>query len=274
MNKNEVNVLMSALSLVESWRLAGQWQDAQILLQGLQPVAARIDQEAMAMVWLQLGRVLTEESMFGGVDTAVKRQAALEKAMTLAEPTNDANLMGNIYDALGFSLHAAYLDSDRSQEPTDELDFFERALTLRREQGTVAQVAESLFHVGLVYDVIRKDYEQALLYHQEAYQLASEAGDKVMASYAIRHIGFAHLAAEDTAAAEQAFLQSLTLREEAGFVPGVAFALPLLAHMDVLKGDKTSALSRLKRSQEILESLGATARVARIEEQIISLREA
>lgn len=274
-NSEEAQVLEAALSLVNTWRLQGNWQEAGILLNGLHPVAAKIDQGAMANVWLQLGRVMTDEGMFGrDNDNLEKRQEAFDQALSLAEPTKEAGLIGNIYDAMGFSLHAAYLAGDRSKEPENELDFFERGLELRKTGGTIGQVAESLFHIGLVFDVIRQDYGQALAYHEEAYKLACEVDDKVIASYAIRHIGFARLAAEELAAARQALTESLDLREAAGFIPGTAFALAALAHMDALEGDKAMARSRLERSRIILESLGAVSRIAQIDQQIASLAEA
>jgi tetratricopeptide (TPR) repeat protein len=273
-NSNEAHVLKVASSLVNTWRLQGNWQDARILLNGLHPVATKVAQSAMANVWLQIGRVMTDEGMFGGKDTLKERQEAFDQALALAEPTKNVSLIGSVYDAMGFSIHAAYIDGDRSQEPENELDFFERGLELRKKGGTVGQVAESLFHVGLVFDVIRKDYAQALPYHEEAYELACEAKDKVIASYAIRHIGFARLAADELAAAKQAFAESLELREAAGFTPGVAFALATLAHVDTLECDKTRARSRLERSRTILESLGATSRVAWIDNQMRSLVEA
>lgn len=272
-HSNEMQVLEAALSLVDSWRLQGSWQDAQTLLNGLHPVAATINQEAMANVWLQMGRVLTDEGMFGGKDTLAKRQEAFDQALTLAESTKDEHLIGNVYDALGFSIHIAYLGGDRSQEPKNELEFFERGLELRKKAGTTGQIAESLFHIGLVFDVIRKDYDQALPYHEEAYRLACEVEDKVIASYAIRHIGFVRLAAEEVAAAHQALSESLALREAVGFIPGVAFALAALAHVDVLEGNKTKARERLESSRKILEALGANSRVAWIDQQIASLVE-
>ncbi|MCP4543539.1 MAG: hypothetical protein GY832_41025 [Chloroflexi bacterium] len=270
-NSKETRVLKAASSLANTWRLEGNWQDAQTLLGGLYPVAAKISQDALANVWLQMGRVLTDEGMFGGKDTLQKRKEAFEQALALAESSKNTNLIGDVYDAIGFSIHAAYINSDKSQEPENELEFFERGLELRKKEGTAEQVAESLFHIGLVFDVIRKDYDQALPYHEQAYELACEAGDRITASYAIRHIGFARLAAEELAAAKKALVESLDLREAVGFAPGIAFALAALAHVDALEGDKAQALSRLERSRTILRSLEATSRVAWIDEQIASL---
>ena len=273
-HSNEAEVLEAALSLVESWRIQGNWQDAQTLLDGLYPVAEKVNQDAVANVWLQKARVLSDEGIFRGINTLEKREDSLAQAFALVESTGNESLLGNIYDAMGFSNHITYIDSDRSQEPENELDFFERGLELRRKSGTPEQVAESLFHVGLVYDVIRRDYDRALSYHEKAYKLAQEVGDKITASYAIRHIGFARLAAGELETAEQALRESLALREEAGFTAGIAFALAALAHLETQKGDKASALSRLHQARAILESLRATARVAWVDKHIASLSEA
>ena len=273
-HSNEAEVLEAALSLVESWRIQGNWQDAQTLLDGLYPVAEKVNQDAVANVWLQKARALFDEGIFRGINTLEKREDSLAQAFALAESSGNESLLGDIYDALGFSSHIKYIDSDRSQEPENELDFFERGLELRRKSGTLEQVAESLFHVGLVYDVIRRDYDRALSYHEEAYKLAQEVGDKITASYAIRHIGFARLATGEFEAAEQALRESLALREEAGFTAGIAFALAALAHLETQKGDKASALLRLHQARAILESLRATARVAWVDKHIASLSEA
>lgn len=271
-NTKEAKVLTAAFNLIDSWRLQGKWQEAKHLLEGLHPVAEMLGTEAMAKLWLYIGHVLTDQGMFGGQDTLEKREDALNRALELAKSSNNASLLGSVYDAMGFSLHITYVDSDRTKEPENELAFFQRGLELRKKGGTTAQVAESLFHVGIVYDVIRKDYEQALQYHQAAYDLACEADDKVTASYAIRHIGFAHAAAKDWEAAKRALTESLQLREAAGFTPGIAFAVAALAHLDMIQGDKKSALSQLNHSRVILESLGATSRVAWVDKHIASLK--
>lgn len=268
---NEANVLEAALNLAETWRLQGRWQDAQTLLHGLQPVAKAINKAAQARVWLQLGLVLLDEGMFGGQETWEVRQQALQQAFELAEMVNNPPLLGDVRDALGMSIHAHYLAGDRSVEPPDEMAHFEQGLRLRRQDGTAVQIAESLFHVGLVYDVIRRDYDQATIYHQQAYDMATEAGNKVIASYAIRHLGFAHMAAKDYAAAKETLEESLRLREEAGFVPGAAFSIIALAHWHMTTGDKTAALAKLKQAREMLITLGATPRVEWVDQHIATL---
>lgn len=268
----ESHILQHALPLADRWRLAGRWGDAHTLLFGVEPVARDLDPKAHASVWLQIGKVLTDQGMFQGADTQATRDDALARALDLAEPTGDDGLLGAVYDAQGFSIHATYLAGDRAQEPPDELELFERALTHRERVGDPRGVAESLFHVGLVYDVIRRDYDRARDYHQRAYDIALEAGDQVTASYAIRHLGFAHLHADEVDRAEAALADSLRLREEAGFVPGIAFALMALAHVSRRKGNADGALAYLARSRRILETLGATSRVEWVDGQVEAIR--
>lgn len=268
---NESELLKLALELTDSWQLQGLWNDAQTLLNGLFPVTKKLGPAASGRIWLNLGKVLTDQSIFGAKETLSERSEAFDKALELAKKADDSSLIGDVYDATGFSIHVAYLGSDRSKEPGNELELFERGLDLRTQAGTAGQIAESTFHIGLVYDVIRKDYETALTYHNKAYQLASEADAKVIASYAIRHIGFARLAAQDLDGAKNALTESLVLRDAAGFHPGSAYALATLAHVENLLGNKDQARLHLERSHKIFEALEATSHANSIKEQISSL---
>lgn len=265
---DEIGLFADALKLANTWRLQGEWQDAQTLLHGLQPVAARIDVSAQAHVWLLLSRVLTDEAMFANKDNATARQAALQQALALAESANNPPLLGDVHNAIGLSIHTDYLAGDRSQEPEDEMGHFEQGLELRRQGGTAAQLAESLFHVGLVHDVIRHEPEQAAVYHQQAYDLAMEANDKVTASYAIRHLGFTRWDADDRKGAAVALRESWQLREEAGFVPGAAFALITLAQLDEMQGDKTAALPKFQQARAQLATIDAPTRVQWLDDHI------
>jgi tetratricopeptide (TPR) repeat protein len=257
--------------LSDVWRLEGRWSEALTLLHGLQPVAAQLGDAALARNALLVARVLIDQAMFGGRDTLDEREAALRLALTHAEAAGDASLMGGVWDTWGFSLHAAYLDGDRASEPEHELEYFERGLALRQQSDESREIAESKFHLGLVYGVVRGDHTQARPYFEEAYRLAQAAGDDVMASYAIRHIAFARAADGDMERARADLEESLRLREAARFEPGVAMALIALASVLVQQGDKAKALSMLKRARSILEKLGATRRVETVDQYIAQL---
>ena len=267
----ETELFGKAIHLIDSWRLQGLWSDAKELLTGLRPVTALLGGKAIAVAHLHLGKILTDEAMFGGQDTFAERSKVLEKALTLAKPSDDPLLLGDIYDAIGFSVHVDYLAGDRSEEPENELPLFQMGLDLRQQAGALAQVAESLFHIGLVYDVIRKDYDTASTYHGHAYQRANKAGAKVTASYAIRHIGFAKLAHQDLAGAKEDFVKSLELREATNFVPGIAFALATLAHVEAELENRITARQQLERARRIFETLKAFSHVESIDKQIAAL---
>ena len=265
-------LLNDAEQIVDAWRLAGRWDAALTLLRGTQPIAQEQGDTAMAMHALVIGRVLIDQAGFGGFDTYTEREATLDDALTHAIPASDPALLGAIWDAKGLSLHTAFLETDHSTEPADELAYFERGLALRQQAADQRGIAESLFHVGLVYGVIRRDHQRALTYFRDSYELAQAVGDVVMASYAIRHIAFAQHADNDLPAARASLEESLRLREAAGFVPGVAMAWLILAYADADLGQRAAALEHLRRAKDIFVALGAERRVAWMDELLEEFR--
>src|SRR5687768_5200074 len=94
-------------------------------------------------------------------------EALVERVLVLA----DENLL---------ALHGAFL-RDRSQgEPPEEMEPFERALQPRRELGDAHGVAESLFHVGLVHQVVRGDNDVSRPFFAESYERPREIGDELL----------------------------------------------------------------------------------------------
>jgi tetratricopeptide (TPR) repeat protein len=266
-------LLRDAADLSDIWRLHGRWDDALVLLRGVLPVATDQSDAAVARICLALARVLTDEGMFGACDTLAEREALLDEAQARAERAGEPLLLGDVLDARGMSLHAAFLESVERQEPASELELFERGWELRRQGGDPRAIAESQFHVGLVYGVVRRDHAQALPYFEQAYRTAKAAGDLVIASYAIRHIGFAHHDAGKDDAARAALAESLELRQRAGFIPGVAMALVALAYADTDRGELDQAMAHLDRAKEIFLSLAATSRGPWLEQIAAELRQ-
>ena len=264
-------ILQDAEALANSWRTAGRWNDTAMLLRGIHPVAAEHGNGALASVWLLMGQTLTDQAMFGGFDTYTEREEALNRALAHADLVNDPSLLGAVWDAKGFSLHETYINGDRRSEPEHEMEFFEHGLVLRQQISEPGKVAESLFHIGLVHGVVRRDHTRALPYFERAYRLAQDSEDRVIASYAIRHIAFAHYSAGDIAKARIELEESLRLREIAGFEPGVAMALVALASAEAELGDKTKAVANLRRARSIFERLGATRRIEQVDKEIAQL---
>jgi tetratricopeptide (TPR) repeat protein len=145
-------------------------------------------------------------------------------------------------------------------------------LALRREIGAPGPLAESLFHVALVHQVVRGDTAAALPYLEEARALALAATDEVTLSYVERHLGFLRSEQVDHRAAEAAFRESLRLREQAGFLAGVGPALlALAALLAQAPGRAGEAAGLIRRALPILRGLGATAYVERAEVDLARL---
>jgi tetratricopeptide (TPR) repeat protein len=196
--------------------------------------------------------LLNEQALFAG---DARARAAAERELDRA----DALL------ALGRGrvLHARFL-SERDEDPR-ELELFERALELFRSAADRAGEGEALFWVGLVHQVVRGDSAAAAPYLRDSYDLAREHGDTKLMSYAARHLGFVDYDEGRLDEAEARFAESVELREQDGFVPGVAAGLLTLAQVAFERGRADEARAQLSRARELAEQCGAHAFLRRIE---------
>lgn len=263
----------AAVEVADGWRLRGRWADGAALLRGVQPAARELGATAGARVLVALARMLNDQSMFAGVRQRKERAAVVDEALTLAQQADDPDpaLLGEVWAVRGMALHTDYL-AERGTEPPGELDCFQRGLVLRRQAGDERGVAESLFQVGLVHQVIRDHSAVALPWFEEAYARARTAADPVLMSYAIRHVAFCRLHAGDRAGARDGLEESLRLREQAGFTPGVAMALAALAEVVVSDGQRQDAVVLLGRAREIFASLGAAEYTAWVDQQLAEVQ--
>lgn len=102
---------------------------------------------------------------------------------------------------LGWLMHWRALESMvdgqiQESDPDAEEALFQRALDLRRGLNDGAGIAASLFGVGLVRQVLRRDPGGSIGFFREALPLAEEHGDLITRSEIHRHIGFYHLVEE------------------------------------------------------------------------------
>ena len=155
--------------------------------------------------------------------------------------------------ARGRIRHARYL-AERQEVP-EEKDLFERAASLYRALGDPRGEAEALFWIGTFEQVVRGDDAAALPAFLRAHDLATEVGDRLTLSYVVRHLGFVDMAAGDLAAARGRLEQSVALRREIGFRPGVAAGLLALAELAAEDG-------RAGEARALLDEAAATARTS------------
>jgi tetratricopeptide (TPR) repeat protein len=133
-----------------------------------------------------------------------------------------------------------------------EDDLMRRALDLTQQAGDTAGTARALFGVGLVLQVLRRDWDAAMRYFWQAFGLAEaleESGDLYGRSEIHRHIGFYYLV-EDVRPREavRQLGHSLALRERLGDPRRIPSALVALGEAEMAAGNFPRAAELLRRA--------------------------
>jgi tetratricopeptide (TPR) repeat protein len=157
--------------------------------------------------------------------------------------------------ARGRILHARYLDT--RQEDPRERPLFERAVELYRALGDVRGEAEALFWLACFDQVVRGEHDSVVSVLERSYELATAAGDKLTMSYAVRHLGFAEMAAGRLDEARDRLECSVQLRRDIGFQPGVAAGLVALAELVAQAGQHDEARRLVEEAAAVAEESGA-----------------
>jgi tetratricopeptide (TPR) repeat protein len=196
---------------------------------------------------------VADENMLVG-DRSAELDAAIAAVERAAAERGDRSLEAFALSRRGLALHSEFLGDRSRGEPPGEMELFERALAIRREIGDRHGIAESLFHVGLVHQVIRRDDATARPLFEAAYEGAT---DLLTQSYALRHIAFCDDADGDAEAAERRHEQALELRRQVGWQAGVAAQLAAVADHRARRGDREGAAAYAREARAILVELGA-----------------
>jgi tetratricopeptide (TPR) repeat protein len=172
--------------------------------------------------------------------------------------------------ARGRILHARFLNERASAgsspvEDPAELMLFERATELYRALGDARGEAETLFWIGCLHQVIRRDNETAVPKLQQSHQMAARVGDKLTESEALRHLGIAAHVAGRLDEARELLEESSRLRQVVGALPGVASNMVGLAYIAAADGRRADALATLDEAYTIAQAHGAHAIVRHIE---------
>jgi tetratricopeptide (TPR) repeat protein len=190
---------------------------------------------------------LYESAVFGGDRAAPAR----------AERVLDG-LEADLALARGKALHAHYLTERKEVDEGREGELFERAVALYRGVEDVRGEGEALFWLGTWHQVVREAYDEAVPCFRQAYDLADAVGDRLTLSYATRHLAFAAEAAGRMDEARGRYAESVRLREELGFLPGVAAAKLSLGQFTwQVDGDREAALRLMEEARMTAEECGA-----------------
>jgi predicted ATPase/class 3 adenylate cyclase len=112
----------------------------------------------------------------------------------------------------------------------------EECLRLAREAGDVQIIAVLTYNLGLTA-AMTGEYERAKAAYEEAQELFCEVGDRDMAALANSRLGFLALSRDDPDQAEELCVEAIRELHERARIPGLDFALDVLAGVAAARGE-------------------------------------
>jgi tetratricopeptide (TPR) repeat protein len=206
----------------------------------------------------------------------------IESARTEAAPGDDVAALARSLDLLGLLLHYENIAKlmGGSAVGADAVDaeeqMFRQALACWNKLGEPVGAAQSLFGLGLVYQVLHSDWMTAMPYYWQALGLVSDPdanADLYLRSEVHRHVGFYFLVeAMQPGEAERHLQISLDLRQELGDPRRIPSGLVSLGQALLESGGRDRAVELLQRA--VAEARAAELLPERIREAESALAEA
>jgi tetratricopeptide (TPR) repeat protein len=207
----------------------------------------------------------------GGFRTGdfAQARALLSSARERAKRDGDRVLEAAAADRLGLALHyqnIARLMKGMELTPADidaEEMLFREALDFREAGDDRAGVAQSLFGLGLVSQVLRRDWASAMPRFWRALEIVEEIGDVAdlyTRSEVHRHVGFYYLV-EDVRPDEAVrhLQRSLELREQLGDARVIPSGLVALGEAELVAGHPEQAVELLEQALLMARQAGLLA---------------
>jgi tetratricopeptide (TPR) repeat protein len=223
---------------------------------------------------------LTEAAFRTGQFTDAER--VFGEALTLARQDGDRKAEALAVGGLGMARHyrnvvnlvGGLVPADADVAAEEEL--MRRALAIWQEIGDPAGTARALFGVGLVLQVLRRDWDAAMRYFWPSFGLAEaveESGDLYGRSEIHRHLGFYYLL-EDVRPQEavRQLRYSLALHEKLADPRRIPSALVALGEAEIAAGNPQHAIELLSRALRLARE--ANLQAWRIQDAEQTLRKA
>jgi tetratricopeptide (TPR) repeat protein len=207
---------------------------------------------------------LTEAAFRSGEFSDAER--TFGQALTMARQHGDRSAEARALGGLGLVRHyraiarlVAGLAPDDAEVAAEE-ELMRGALAIGRETGDAAGTARALFGMGLVFQVLHRDWAAAMPYYWQAYGLAEaveESGDLYACSEIHRHLGFYYLI-EDVRPAEavRRLGYSLALRERLGDARRLPSGLVALGEAEMAAGNLPRAVELLSQAARLAREAG------------------
>jgi tetratricopeptide (TPR) repeat protein len=254
-NRSASDSLDSLIRTAEAHHFRGALGEAHAALATADSMAMRRSEPtALARVWVTWAGIWISQTTATNAGY-LEADSSAARALRYAEQARDPGLIAHATDLRGRALYSRKINLDEG-DYDGPLAHFNRALELRKAAGDTGGVVESMFRVGLIHE--RKDEsEQAVAIYEAAMRLAGDAYPLERSNLA-RHLAYQRQAQGDLDAALKWFLESLELRDRAGFKLTRPSALTSIADVYRHKGDYDRALAYGRRAMEEAERLGAS----------------
>jgi tetratricopeptide (TPR) repeat protein len=190
-----------------------------------------------------------------------RAEALLEAALRRAEADGSRAVEAGALDQFGWLMHFRTLDRNLDgAEPEVEESLFQRALAIRRELGDLAGTAASLFGVGLVHQVLRRDWEAAMPYFREAVTLADEHANALVRSECHRHVGFFSMVDGQPDEGLRHLRISLELREQWGDPRWIPSGTLALGQAELVAGMRAEGIEHIRQAVQQARDAGLSER--------------
>lgn len=216
MSEIEMNSLVSKTEMSVFRRLAarGCWNEAAESLVN----ASRNDPDAA----LERAAILIEQCLFI-LDCWQSAEEALAHAESMADNEERSGKAASERAFLAYA-QTHFCGKDKTEAAHKALEIADNLLGLQSPHRPLLE-----FRRGLITEVLRGDPESARIAYERAHIAAEKSGDTCLLSYTSRHLGSLAQDVGDISIARRYYADSLRLREEAGFLIGIAPALVTLA---------------------------------------------
>lgn len=186
-----------------------------------------------------------------------------EQALERAQRACDQAAVASLQHSVG---RIRYWDAFASGDFERSRPHFAAALELTTRLSDTAAMADAEFYLGLIEQMQERN-EAAMARFRQSLAWSREANDKLLQSFAVRHIAGLDEDAGKLADAERGFRESLALREQAGADFLVPFArLTLADFIEQHHGDHAGALAMT--AQAVKEARQSASRRALVNGEI------
>lgn len=220
--------------------LAGRWNEATLLLEG----AAPADAAERAMLAVTAAEVAVDQDFW--TRTSCGSSALIRASEAVAGNTGtiafdlEFTRLRHDYGAELFGPDGGILPPD-GRDPAVADALASRAAALRNGAPDASRRAGVTFYAGLIAEALRGDADAGGAFYAEALRTGEEAGDELIMSYALRHLGYLSAEAGDADRARGLLERSMELRQRVGCVPHVLAQQLALAQLARDSGNLTWA---------------------------------